>query len=96
MRKIEAKRIVAFLLIGPFLLVIPVIKTRGQTLSLPQERHLANIKQLTFGGKNAEAYFSFDGKKLIFQATRDGFQCDQIFTMNDDGTDVHLVSTGKG
>ncbi|MGZ3535317.1 MAG: TolB family protein, partial [Thermodesulfobacteriota bacterium] len=63
---------------------------------MPQEKHLANIKQLTFGGKNAEAYFSFDGKKLIFQATRDGFQCDQIFTMNDDGTDVHLVSTGKG
>jgi len=64
--------------------------------SSPQERHLANIRQLTFGGKNAEAYFSFEGKRLIFQSTRDGFQCDQIFSMNDDGTEVRLVSTGKG
>ena len=36
---------------------------------LPQERHLRNIKQLTFGGENAEAYFSFDGKRLSFQST---------------------------
>jgi len=50
----------------------------------------------SLGGKNAEAYFSFDGKKLIFQATREGFQCDQIFIMNDDGKDIRLVSTGKG
>lgn len=62
----------------------------------PGERHLANITQLTFGGQNAEAYFSADGKRLIFQATRDGFQCDQIFTMNVDGSDLHLISTGKG
>ena len=34
------------------------------------EVHLANIRQLTFGGQNAEAYFSFDGKRLIFQSTR--------------------------
>jgi len=61
-----------------------------------QETHLRNIRQLTFGGQNAEAYFSADGRKLIFQSTRDSFQCDQIFTMNLDGSDVHLVSTGKG
>jgi Tol biopolymer transport system component len=61
-----------------------------------QEKHLRNITQLTFGGQNAEAYFSADGKKLIFQSTRDPYQCDQIFTMNLDGSDVHLVSTGKG
>lgn len=60
------------------------------------ERRLANVKQLTFGGQNAEAYFSFDGKKLIFQSTRVPFQCDQIFTMNIDGSDVKLLSTGKG
>jgi Tol biopolymer transport system component len=35
------------------------------------ERHLANVKQLTVGRKNAEAYFSFDGTKLIFQSTND-------------------------
>ncbi len=62
----------------------------------PGERHLANIRQLTFGGENAEAYFSFDGKWLVFQATRDSFPCDQIFTMKPDGTEVRLVSTGRG
>src|SRR4051812_4305973 len=60
------------------------------------ERHLANIRQLTFGGENAEAYFSPDGTRLIFQSTREGYPCDQIFTMKIDGTDVHRVSTGKG
>ena len=62
----------------------------------PLEKHLRNIRQLTFGGTNAEAYFSFDEKRLIFQATRDTFKCDQIFIMNIDGSNLHLVSTGKG
>jgi len=65
-------------------------------LRLPQEKHLRNIRQLSFGGENAEAYFSGDGKKLIFQSTRDGRACDQIYTMNIDGSDVRMVSTGKG
>jgi TolB protein len=65
-------------------------------LRLPEEKHLRNIRQLTFGGENAEAYFSPDGKKLIFQSTRDGHECDQIYTMNIDGSDVRMVSTGKG
>ncbi|HEY2433172.1 MAG TPA: hypothetical protein VGI12_10915 [Vicinamibacterales bacterium] len=63
---------------------------------LPAERHLRNIRQLTFGGENAEAYFSPDGTHLIFQSTRDGAECDQIYTMRIDGTDVHRVSTGQG
>lgn len=61
-----------------------------------REKHLTNIRQLTFGGENAEAYFSSDGKQLIFQAKRDGLGCDQIFTMNSDGSDVKMVSTGQG
>src|SRR5437870_4042126 len=65
-------------------------------LAAPGERHLRNIRQLTFGGENAEAYFSFDGKKLIFQSTRDGYPTDQIYIMNADGTNVHRASTGKG
>src|SRR4030043_764216 len=81
-------------LIGPLMFISQ--KTEGQSLLLPQERHLANIRQLTFGGKNAEAYFSFYGTKLIFQATREGFQCDQIFIMNVDGSQGRPVSTGKG
>jgi TolB protein len=60
------------------------------------ERHLANIRQLTSGGENAEAYFSPDGSRLIFQSTRDGAACDQIFTMKIDGSDLHRVSTGTG
>lgn len=65
-------------------------------LSLPSEAHLANLKQLTFGGENAEAYFSADGKQLIFQSTRDGRKCDQIYTMRVDGSDVRLISNGEG
>jgi TolB protein len=65
-------------------------------LRLPEEKHLRNIRQLSFGGENAEAYFSADGKKLVFQSTRDGRACDQIYTMNIDGSDVRMVSTGKG
>ena len=60
------------------------------------ERHLANIRQLTFGGENAEAYFSADGLKLIFQSTRGGRTCDQQYVMNADGSGVRLVSTGSG
>ena len=61
-----------------------------------QNKHLDNMKQLTFGGQNAEAYWSPDGKRLIFQSTREQYKCDQIFVMNADGSDQHLVSTGKG
>ena len=59
-------------------------------------RHLANIRQLTAGGENAEAYFSHDGKRLIFQSTRDGRTCDQQYIMNTDGTQSHRVSNGLG
>ena len=62
----------------------------------PRERHLGSLRQLTVGGQNAEAYFDATGTRLIFQSTRPPFGCDQIFTMKDDGSDVRLVSTGKG
>ncbi len=60
------------------------------------ESHLGDIRQLTHGGQNAEAYWSPDGKRLIFQSTRPPHECDQIFIMNADGSDQHMVSTGKG
>jgi TolB protein len=62
----------------------------------PDEVHLANIQQLTFGGENAEAYFSFDGQSIIFQSTRDANACDQQYTMNLDGSNLKMVSTGEG
>ena len=68
----------------------------AQSLRDLRERHLRNVRQLTFGGQNAEAYFSSDGRRLTFQSTREPFQCDQIFTMNIDGTEVKLMSSGKG
>ena len=66
------------------------------SLLLPGEKHLRNIRQLSFGGENAEAYFSSDGKQLIFQSTRDGRECDQIYSMNIDGSNVKMISTGAG
>ena len=66
------------------------------SLAVTGEKRLANIKQLTNGGENAEAYWSTDGKQLIFQSKRDGRACDQIYTMNADGSNVKMVSNGEG
>ena len=62
----------------------------------PGEARLKNIRQLTNGGENAEAYFSLDGRRLIFQSTRDGRTCDQQYVMNIDGSHVRRVSNGIG
>lgn len=76
--------------------IAPLIVSDDDPLRLPEENHLRNVRQLSFGGENAEAYFSADGKKLIFQSTRDGRGCDQIYEMNIDGSGVRMLSTGKG
>ncbi len=61
------------------------------------ETHLANIRQLTFGGNNAEAYFSADGTRLIFQR-QDSVEagCDQQYVMNIDGSGLRRVSNVLG
>jgi Tol biopolymer transport system component len=87
-------KLVAGLVLGALLALLPAPDTRLEPL--PGEKHLANLRQLTSGGENAEAYFSFDGTKLIFQSTRPPYGCDQIFTMNLDGTGLARVSTGNG
>jgi Tol biopolymer transport system component len=61
---------------------------------LKGETRLSNVRQLTFGGENAEAYFSFDGARLSFQASKGQGTCDQIYTMNIDGSDVRKISDG--
>lgn len=58
------------------------------------ETHLTNVRQITNGGENAEAYFSPDGQWLTFQSTRDGNNCDQQYVMRVDGSEVTKVSVG--
>jgi len=74
---------------------------QGNSLAYPEESNLKNIRQLTFGGDNAEAYFSFDNKSLVLQISNKewGLDCDQIFYMPLDlpkGTKPKMLSTGKG
>jgi len=65
-------------------------------LRRPGERHLGEIRQLTFGGENAEGYFSFDGTRLVLQSTRDSFACDQIFIMDLASGAMRLASELRG
>jgi len=74
-----------------------------KNLKYKQEKHFKNIKQLTFGGDNAEAYWSFDDTRLIFQATNNNWdaECDQIFITEVSKSNMkhempQLVSTGHG
>lgn len=78
------------------------VKHKIDTLQYPSEAHLKNVQQLTFGGDNAEAYFSFDNKWIVFQRTqpKDGLMCDQIFVgkapKQGEAFTYKMVSTGKG
>jgi len=83
------------------LILIPVLAfaqtPQINNVERPPEKHLKNVRQLTFGGENAEAYFSGDGRELIFQSKRDGRECDQIYLMPSDGSaPPRMVSTGGG
>lgn len=69
----------------------------------PEEEHLANIRQLTFGGDNAEAYFSFNDEMIVFQSNNPAWSldCDQIFYTRLDEANMgeeipQLISTGLG
>ncbi len=74
----------------------PVRRETAAALTFPQENRFASLRQLTFGGQNAEAYFSYDGSELIFQSTRGDLQCDAIFRMRADGSELRRVSSGRG
>jgi len=86
-------RSASFLLAG---LLVTVTAAQNDSLRHPEEKRLRNIRQLTFGGENAEAYFSGDGKQIIFQSHEGAGRCDQIYTMNLEGTAKRMVSTGRG
>jgi TolB protein len=61
------------------------------------EVHLANVRQITFGGNNAESYFSRSGRQLVFQRQEQvNTGCDQQYIINVDGTGLRRVSNGLG
>ena len=74
--------------------------TKGaDTLLLEGEiNYLSNLRQLTFGGENAEGYFSFDERTFVFQRTRpeEGDSCDQIYTYDLESGEINRVSNGEG
>jgi len=79
------------------------ILQKNDTIIFEGENHFKNVRQLTFGGDNAEAYFSYDGKYLIFQKTyaKEGIPCDQMFIGKVPESLAEpfvpkMVSTGKG
>src|SRR4249920_894555 len=77
-------------------------QTTGDTVHYAEEKHFKNIQQLTFGGDNAEAYWSYDSKQIIFQRTnaKEGLPCDQMFmgAIPSAGNkfEYKMVSSGKG
>lgn len=80
-----------------------VMEWDHDSLIYPEEKHFKNIRQVTFGGDNAEAYWSFDDSKLVFQSNNKawGMECDQMFLMYASETfkgqlKPPMISTGKG
>lgn len=93
------RRHTLLLLFLGFLLVFaapPRAQQDSPSLALPEETHLRNVRQITYNGENAEAYFSADDRQLIFQFHEGAGRCDQIYTMALDGSGRRMVSTGKG
>ena len=99
------KKSTAFYLLLSTLFVSPVVAQYGtqDTVHFAGEKHFKNIRQLTFGGDNAEAYWSYDGKSIVFQKTnpKEGIYCDQIFMAkvpftNEEKFTPKMIGTGKG
>ena len=106
------KKFALLLLVAGTIIAIPACKNSSKmaataaaadTLRYPDETHFKNIRQLTFGGDNAEAYWSYDGKYLVFQRSnpKEGINCDQIFmgkvpTRAGEPFTYKLISTGTG
>lgn len=75
---------------------IPLPLALTMALLAQQPDRIGDPRQITSGGQNAEAYWSPKGNQLVFQSTRDGASCDQIYVMDADGGNVRRVSNGKG
>jgi TolB protein len=92
-----------FTLLFTFLFcIVNFLCAQSDTLHYPEETHFKNLRQLTFGADNAEAYWSFDGKYIVFQRTapKDGVPCDQIFIgkvpKKGEKFSYKMISSGKG
>jgi TolB protein len=75
---------------------VPPTAVSQDSLIRVGEHHFEHLWQLTFGGENAEGYWSAGGTRIIFQSTRDGWPCDQMFVMNMESGKITRVSTGRG
>ena len=98
-----------FIILAAFTTAVPGkkpalnVSTPNDTILYPEETHFKNVQQLTFGGDNAEAYWSYDSKWIVFQRTsaKDGVPCDQIFVgkvpqVPGEKFDFKMISSGKG
>ena len=95
--------LMAALMLGACQSKQPTVMTDAEeTVHYAAEKHFKNVRQLTFGGNNAEAYWNFSGDQLIFQSDNKNWTagCDQIFvldtTMAADSTKRKRISTGNG
>jgi TolB protein len=99
--KVRLKKIINILVITLVCINVSA-QNKNDTLHYPEEKHFKNIQQLTFGGDNAEAYWSYDDARIIFQRTnpREGVKCDRMFigSIPQDGEKFFYkqVSNGKG
>jgi len=83
--------------LAPMAAAWPAVQVRAQSGQDAREARLANLRQLTHEGENAEAYWSFDGARLVFQARPPGRDaCDQIYLLDPATGDRQLASTGQG
>ena len=94
--------VIFFCSFAPVKKMVPDFAQKMDTVQYPEETRFRNLQQLTFGGDNAEAYWSYDGKSIVFQRTsvKDGIPCDQIYygkiPKPGEPFTYKLVSTGKG
>jgi Tol biopolymer transport system component len=75
---------------------VPPTAAVADSMIRPGESHFAHLWQLTFGGQNAEGYWSQDGTRLIFQSTRGDWPCDQMYVLDMTSGKLTRVSTGRG
>lgn len=101
-RSILSILVVALIAVSGSSFKVQEAKPLSDTLIFEGEKHFKNIRQLTFGGDNAEAYWSYDGTHVTFQRThpKEGIECDQIFMGKlpapGEKFEFKLLSTGKG